>query len=80
MRYLRAYSAIKMLFNHFNQVSVPYSYTGATARVSRSGDTLYIYSFDLRVLLATHDVTWSRRPLVLSLRRSKLVSGDNHQM
>ena len=40
---------------------VPYSYLGATARVSRSGDTLYIYSFDLRVLLATHDVTWSRR-------------------
>ena len=40
---------------------VPYSYTGATARVSRSGDTLYIYSFDLHVLLATHDVTWSRR-------------------
>ena len=27
----------------------------------RSGDTLYIYSFDLRVLLVTHDVTWSRR-------------------
>ena len=40
---------------------VPYSYPGATARVSRSGDTLYIYSFDLRVLLATHDVTWSRK-------------------
>ena len=40
---------------------VPYSYTGATARVSRSGDTLYIYSFDLHVLLATHNVTWSRR-------------------
>ena len=40
---------------------VPYSYTRATARVSRSGDTLYIYSFDLHVLLATHNVTWSRR-------------------
>ena len=40
---------------------VPYSYTGATARVSRSGDTLYIYSLDLRVLLVTHDVTWSRK-------------------
>ena len=40
---------------------VPYSYSGATARVSRSGDTPYIYSIDLRVLLATHDVTWSRR-------------------
>lgn len=40
---------------------VPYSYPGAMARVSRSGDTLYIYSFDLRALLAVHDVTWSRR-------------------
>ena len=40
---------------------VPYSYLGGTARVMRSGDTLYIYSFDLRVLLVTHDVTWSRR-------------------
>ena len=40
---------------------VPYSYSGATARVMRSGDTLYIYSSDLHVLLATHDVTWSRR-------------------
>lgn len=40
---------------------VPYSYPGAMARVSRRGDTLYIYSFDLQVLLATHDVTWSRR-------------------
>ena len=40
---------------------VPYSYSGAAARVSRSGDTMYIYSLDLRALLATHDVTWSRR-------------------
>ena len=40
---------------------VPYSYTGATARVSRNGDTLYIYSADLRTLLTTHDVTWSCR-------------------
>ena len=40
---------------------MPYSYTGATARVSRSGDTLYIYSADLRTLLTTHDVTWSHR-------------------
>ena len=40
---------------------VPYSYPGTTARVSRSRDTLYIYSADLHVLLATHDVTWSRR-------------------
>lgn len=40
---------------------VPYSYPGATARVERSGDTLYIYSADLKLLLCTHDVTWSRR-------------------
>ena len=40
---------------------VPYSYPGRTARVMRSGDTLYIYSADLSALLATHDVTWSRR-------------------
>lgn len=40
---------------------VPYSYPGATARVERSGDTLCIYSADLKALLATHDVTWSRR-------------------
>lgn len=40
---------------------VPYSYPGATARVERSGDTLYIYSTDLKLLLCTHDVTWNRR-------------------
>ena len=40
---------------------VPYSYLGSTVRVSRKGDTLYIYSSDLRQLLTTHDVTWSRR-------------------
>ena len=39
---------------------VPYSYPGATARVERSGDLLRIYSADLKVLLATHAVTWSR--------------------
>ena len=33
---------------------------GATARVERSGDLLRIYSADLKVLLATHAVTWSR--------------------
>jgi hypothetical protein len=31
-----------------------------TARVERSGDLLRIYSADLKVLLATHTVTWSR--------------------
>lgn len=40
---------------------VPYSYSGKTARISRSGDTLYIYSADLRLLLVTHNVTWSRK-------------------
>ena len=40
---------------------VPYSYPGSTARISRSGDTLYIYSADLRVVLATHNVRWSRK-------------------
>ena len=37
------------------------SYPGRTARIMRSGDTIYIYSADLNALLATHDVTWSRR-------------------
>lgn len=40
---------------------VPYSYSCKTARISRSGDTLYIYSADLRLLLVTHNVTWSRK-------------------
>lgn len=39
---------------------VPYSYPSAIARVERSGDLLRIYSADLKVLLATHAVTWSR--------------------
>lgn len=40
---------------------VPYSYLGLTVRVCRKGDTLYIYSADLKTLLTTHDITWSRR-------------------
>ena len=40
---------------------VPYQYTGMYARISRQGARLYIYSEDLRFLLATHEVTWSRR-------------------
>ena len=40
---------------------VPHSYPSATARVKRSGDTLHIYSADLKLLLCTHDVAWSRR-------------------
>ena len=39
---------------------VPYSYPGATARVERNGDLLRIYSADLKVLLVTYTVTWSR--------------------
>ena len=40
---------------------VPFTYAGATARVCRKQDTLYIYTPDLKELLVTHDVTWSRK-------------------
>lgn len=40
---------------------VPYRYKGQFARISRQGRTLYIYSEDLRHLLATHEVTWSKQ-------------------
>ena len=40
---------------------VPYRYVGATVRVMRQKATIYIYSLDLSMLLATHEVTWSRR-------------------
>lgn len=40
---------------------VPFSYRGATARIMRKDDTIYIYSADLKQLLTTHEVTWSRR-------------------
>lgn len=39
---------------------VPFSYTGATARVQRDGDVLRIYSSDLSQLLASYSVTWTR--------------------
>lgn len=39
---------------------VPFTYSGRTARVMRRADTLYIYSDNMAVLLATHNVTWSR--------------------
>lgn len=39
---------------------VPLSYTGATVRVRREDDLLYIYSADLHCLLTTHPVTWSK--------------------
>ena len=40
---------------------VPYSYTASVCRVQRRDFFLYIYSDDLRHLLAKHDVTWSRK-------------------
>lgn len=40
---------------------VPFHYRGATARIMRQDDLIYIYSSDLKQLLTTHDVTWSKR-------------------
>lgn len=40
---------------------VPYTYHGTTARIMRDGDTIYIYSADMKQVLTTHDVTWSKR-------------------
>jgi len=40
---------------------VPYHYTGSTARIMRKDDMIYIYSADMKQLLTTHDVTWSKR-------------------
>ena len=40
---------------------VPYSYRDSTARIMRKDDMIYIYSADLKQLLTTHDVTWSKR-------------------
>ena len=40
---------------------VPFSYRASTARVMRKDDMIYIYSSDLKQLLTTHDVTWSKR-------------------
>lgn len=57
---------------------VPYNYTGATARVCRSGDTLNIYSADLRILLATHDVTWSRRDSFCSGQYEELAQPEEY--
>ena len=42
------------------EIVPPYTYSGKTARVMRDADQLYIYSADLTLLLAVHDVTWSR--------------------
>ena len=40
---------------------VPFSYKSSTARIMRKDDMIYIYSSDLKQLLTTHDVTWSKR-------------------
>ena len=39
---------------------VPFRYSGSTARICRKQNELFIYSADLKELLVTHDVTWSR--------------------
>lgn len=51
----------QQLHDEGRRFGVPYSYPGRTARIMRNGDTICIYSTDLNALLATHDVTWSRR-------------------
>jgi hypothetical protein len=58
--------ARKITFDGFvnyegRRFGVPYQYVGKLARISRLGRTLYIYSEDLRHLLTTHEVTWSKR-------------------
>ena len=40
---------------------VPYSSRGSTVRVMRDAGVLNIYSADLKQLLTSHEVTWSRR-------------------
>ena len=40
---------------------VPFHYRESTVRVMRKDDLIYIYSADLKQLLTTHDVTWSKR-------------------
>lgn len=40
---------------------VPYSYVQHTCRVQRENFTLYVYDLELRKVLITHDVTWSRK-------------------
>ncbi len=40
---------------------VPYSYRGSTVRIMREDEIIYIYSADLRQLLTTHNVTWSKK-------------------
>lgn len=40
---------------------VPFNYAQRLCRVQRENFTLYIYDLELRKILITHDVTWSRR-------------------
>lgn len=40
---------------------VPYSYIQHTCRVQREDFTLYIYDPELRRIIITHDITWSRK-------------------
>ena len=40
---------------------VPFSYRASLARVMRKDDTICIYSDDMKQLLTTRDVTWSKR-------------------
>lgn len=40
---------------------IPYSYGRHTCRVQRENFTLYIYDLELRKVLVTHDITWSRK-------------------
>lgn len=40
---------------------VPYRYKSKLCRVHRHDFKLYIFSDDMKQLLATHDVTWSRK-------------------
>lgn len=39
---------------------VPFSYSGATARVLRDKNEIHIYSADMRTHLVTYNVTWSK--------------------
>ena len=40
---------------------IPYSYGKHLCRVQRENFTLYVYDLELRKILITHDVTWSRK-------------------
>lgn len=50
-------------FVHYEgrRFGVPFSYRESTARIQREDDISYIYSSDMKHLLTTHDVTWSKR-------------------